>query len=622
MRSVWSSSSPSSRPLSRAALLAIVAVALIAPVSATAARSDPALRRRAAARLSPTGPAVKEIVFAGNSAFEDEELISYMRTRETGLLNRSYYDRRTFLQDLANLERFYVSEGFLEADVEMDDISVSADSLSVRILIGVYEGDRWTIGGVSFKGQSVIPEGELRSLVILDEGSPFIVADLKRDRRVLSEAYATRSYLDARVAQDVVRDDEARLVFIDYKITEREQARIASIDVVGDDKTRQYVVERELTFREGELFDFRKIGESQANIHRTGLFNSVWIEPAPADTGKPEKGVVVRVSERASGEFDLSVNYAGISLTEGLQGADFFELGAELRNRNVQGQATTMSIAGSYGGLARDVRASVGDPWFLGTRLGAEIAAQYEWKDEESFISEVVGGSFLLTKKLGLNVALEGGYEYSQSYVQDGEDAGTTQTTDILFAATYDSRDDVLSPSRGIYLRGEGDLASSRLGGMNDFARLDLDCRGYAKPRRGRVVALQLRAGLIDPHGGTSEVPLTERYIPGREGFVRGLPGEALGPVDDDGDPSGGMGLFLARAEGRFPVYGSLRGAVFVDAGRVFERMEDIDLSELGVGAGVGVRFETRIGVLRLDVGWPVSKDGTPQYYFGVGQAF
>ena len=624
MRSVSSYRSRSSRLVrghARAALL--VVLGLLAASDSVAARGDPALIRRTAARLTPAGPVVTDILFVGNDTFDDELLFPYMHTRESGFIRKSRYDRRTFLQDLANLERFYVSQGFLDADVEVSDMSLSSDSTSVAILIGIYEGDRWTVETVTFTGERVIPEGELRSLVVLGEGSPFVLSLVEQDRRVISEEYARRSYLDARVSQEVTRDDERRLVSIDYTITEREQATIASIEVEGDEKIRKFVVERELTFHEGELFDFEKIGESQAHLYRTGLFNSVWIEPAAADTGKPTKRVIVRVSERASGEFDLSASYAGINFNEGLQNLDFLELGAEFRNRNVQGQATNMTLGGRYSGLARDVRASVGDPWFLGKRVAAEFAAHYEWKEEreegkETFATEVTSGSFILSKKLDLNLTVETGYEFSRNY--EGDERETTETSALLLGAVYDSRNDVLSASRGMFLRGEVDIASSYLGGTNDFTRFDIDWRGYIKPRRGRVAALELRAGWVDSRGDDSEVPDLERYD--AEGLVRGLPDDALNPLDSNGDVTRGMALIQVRGEVRFPVRKGLRGAAFVDAGRVFVDILDVNLSKLGVGAGVGVRFETRIGVLRFDVATPISEKGEPQYYFGVGQAF
>ena len=226
-----------------ASLLALVL--LLAPGGALA-RGDPALVRRAFARRARTGPAVTEILFVGNESFEDDSLLPYMETRESGFFRTTGYDRRAFLRDLENLQRFYVSQGFLDADVGLDDMMLSADSTSVRLLIGVYEGDRWMAEDVSFEGASVIPEKKLRGVVTVGEGTPFVIGELDSDRRAVLEEYARRSYLDARVAQDVVSDEDSRSATITYRITEREQARIASIDVIGNEKTRQYVVERQV----------------------------------------------------------------------------------------------------------------------------------------------------------------------------------------------------------------------------------------------------------------------------------------------------------------------------------------------------------------------------------------
>ncbi len=131
----------------------LLALAVLVPSIATAARVDPVLVRRAAARNASTGPQVADVVFVGNETFGDELLFPYMFTRKSGLFHKSYYDRRTFTQDLSNLQRFYVSQGFLEADVELDDISMSADSTRVEILIGIYEGDRWMVDSVTFEGE-------------------------------------------------------------------------------------------------------------------------------------------------------------------------------------------------------------------------------------------------------------------------------------------------------------------------------------------------------------------------------------------------------------------------------------------------------------------------------------
>jgi outer membrane protein assembly complex protein YaeT len=390
---------------------------------------------------------------------------------------------------------------------------------------------------------------------------------------------------------------------------------IESIAIQGNEKTRGFVIERELGFEEGELFDFERIGESQAALYRTGLFNSVWIEPAPGDTGRAEKDVAVRVSERPSGTVDFTVGYAVI---------DGAEIGAGIANRNVQGQATSLRLEGRYAERSRSARASAGDPWFLGRRVAAEMSSHYEWSNEESFLAEEVGAAFLLTRKIGLSVVLEGGYGFQRASVleaAEGEDAEANYTSDLTFGVTYDARDDVLSASSGMFAHGQVDFASSRLGGTNDFVRVELDWRGYTRIRRGRIGSLQLRLGWLKPHDA-GEIPVNERFLAGGEGSVRGFPRNSLGPTDSEGTPTGGRALLAARAEYRFPVRRKFRAAVFVDAGQVYEEFGVIRPSRLAVAAGLGVRYETRIGVLRLDVATPVSERGDPQYYFGVGQAF
>jgi outer membrane protein insertion porin family len=592
-------------------VIALVACLLL--VRPAAAKPFPELAREAVYGSGDPSPVVARVVFAGNHTFDDETLTLYMRTRESGLFKRIFYDRRVLIQDLANLERYYSSQGFLEAEVALDDIAMDESSSTVELLVGISEGPRWEVTAVTFSGNDEIGDDEFAGLLEVRAGGPFLVADLTGDKRRLLNEYARRSYLDARVTQRVERDDIEHTAAIAYTIVEREKAKIASIDVVGDEKTRQHVVERELTFSVGDSFDFEAIGESQANIYRTGLFNSVWIEPDPADTGRAEKRLVVRVGERASGEVDLTAGYAAI---------DGLEVGAGITNRNVQGQATRLSLEGRYSGHSREVRASAGDPWFLGRPVAAELALSYEWMDEEAFRAETSGGSFVLSKEFGLSVTVESGYEYERAVIFEDEGVSTSYTTDILVAIAYDTRDQVLNAHRGMMVRAEADFASSRLGGENDFTRMTLDWRGYTKLSHGRVAALEIRGGSIIPQGDAGEVPATERFYAGGEGTVRGFERDSLGPADAEGEALGGRALIVTRGEVRFPIYKKLRGAVFVDAGQVFEDVDSASVSDLVVGAGLGLRFDTRLGVLRLDAATPISERGSPHYYFGIGQVF
>jgi outer membrane protein insertion porin family len=312
----------------------------------------------------------------------------------------------------------------------------------------------------------------------------------------------------------------------------------------------------------------------------------------------------------------LSLGYAVI---------DGAEVGAGITNRNVQGQATSMRLEGRYAERSRSVRASAGDPWFLSIPVAAEMSSHYEWSNEESFQAEGAGADFVLTKKLGLSVVLEGGYGFERTNVleaAEGEDLETNYTSDLTFGVTYDSRDDVLSATRGTFAHGQVDFASSRLGGTNDFVRVEFDLRGYKAVRRHRIASVQLRVGWMKPQGDSEEIPVNERFLTGGEGSVRGFARNSLGPTDSEGTPTGGRALLVGRAEFRFPIVKAFRAALFLDAGQVYEELGRIRPAQLAVGAGAGVRYETRIGVLRIDVATPVSESGQPHYYFGIGQAF
>jgi outer membrane protein insertion porin family len=597
--------------------LAALGAALVADLAQAAGKGvDPSLQKRREAKIRRLGPLVEAVHLAGNEAFDRDELARYMSTRESGFFSISHYERRLLDADLANLERFYESQGFLDARVVVEDIRLLEDGLAVEILIGVYEGPRWFVSAVTYEGNDAFQDDELGRMTTLGQGTPYLPDKLEADRRSILDAYARDSYLDAKVSQTVNRDDVGQRVAIGYQIVEREQAIIDTIAVTGDDKTREFVIRRELVLSTGELFNFKKIGESQARLYRTGLFNSVWIEPAPEDTGKVAKRLDVRVRERPSGVLDFKAGYAAI---------DGVEVGAEFVNRSVQGQAIELGLSGKYGERVREARASVGDPWFMGVRIAIDAFGTYAWKDEESYVAETAGAGFVLTKRFGNAVALDGGYGFERTVVLEGvadrEGEGTNYTSDLTAAVTYDTRSDILDARRGMLAHVETRFASSKLGGTNDFSLYEVSWRGFKDIRHGRTVALSARVGWIKPQGD-GRVPVNERYFAGGEGSVRGFPRNSLSPLGEDGEPSGGRALVELRAEVRFPVYKRLGAAAFVDAGQAFEDFGAITRTGLAVGAGGGLRFRTDFGVLRLDVATPISESGSPQYYFGVGQAF
>lgn len=600
-----------------AAAAALVATCVAMTATAWATGTDLSFRERTEARIRLNGPILETIRFVGNETFDRDELLAYMALRESGFFSRVHFKRRLMERDLANLERFYMTRGFLNAEVEIEDEQLSADSLRMDVLVGVYEGPRWMVSEVAFEGNLAVGDEVLSRSTTIRAGGPLLSNELEADRRSVLEAYARRSYLDARVIQTVTRDDDERTAVIRYKILERERATIGSIDVQGDDKTRQFVVEREFEFETGDPFDPDEMGETQARIYRTGLFHSVWIEPAEEDSLLPVKRLIVRVSERPSGHVDFKVGYAA---------QDGFEVTAGLVNRNIQGQAIALGVEGRLSEFDRGGKISLGDPWFTGRAVAADASAEYSWNDEVSYLSETTGAGLVLSKRLSASVTVEGGYEFDRTVILEATEladgGGTNYTSNLFSAVSHDTRDDILNAKRGMLARARADLASSQFGGTNDFTRYEIEWRGYSKIRHGRVAALAAKLGWVRPQGDGEDVPLNERFFAGGEGSVRGFDRNSLSPTDASGEPKGGRALVGLRAEVRFPVWKRLRAIAFGDAGQVFDDLSAVKFSDLAVGAGVGLRYETRVGVIRFDAATPVTERGEPRYYFGIGQAF
>ncbi|MCD4691085.1 BamA/TamA family outer membrane protein, partial [bacterium] len=181
---------------------------------------------------------------------------------------------------------------------------------------------------------------------------------------------------------------------------------------------------------------------------------------------------------------------------------------------------------------------------------------------------------------------------------------------------------DVLDATRGTLTRAEFRVASSLLGGTNDFTRVEFLWRGFRKVRRSRVLALSARTGWIRPQSDGSNVPPNERFFAGGQGSVRGFEWNSLGPVGEDGGARGGRGLIELRAELRVPAPGPFRVVGIVDAGQVFDDYSAMRLSDLSVGAGGGLRYYLGIWVFRLDIVAPVTEAGRTHFYVGIGQAF
>jgi outer membrane protein assembly factor BamA len=190
---------------------------------------------------------------------------------------------------------------------------------------------------------------------------------------------------------------------------------------------------------------------------------------------------------------------------------------------------------------------------------------------------------------------------------------------------TLDRRDEPLDPKRGSFHRISLETASRVLGSEAEFLKGQLETAWFLNWPPPTVLALGGRLGLAEPYGGTSALPIQDRFFAGGATTVRGFREDRLGPLDAQGNPIGGNARAIVNVEWRFPIWRWLWGAVFFDTGAVTPEIADLRLDAFKTGTGAGLRLKTPVGPIRLDVGYALQSipgESRTHFYITVGDPF
>ncbi len=605
------------------------------------------------AESKPRNPFINKIIFLGNESYSEKSLKNQMHTKEPSFfaIFRKPRLRTDFLRrDIGALEAFYHTQGFFEAKVELLRLDYSEDLRFVDIVIKIEEGTATRVSDITFTGNKLLKHSDLSKGLMLKSGVPFNPSFLDTDIYTLKTKYFDRGHLAVSIRDSVEFSDHS--VIISYEITPGPIIAIYNIEILGNKLTKTSIIQKELTFKKGDVFTLSKLLEAQRNLYETGLFTEVEMIPEKLDTTAKEVDISVRVRERKSAYFEVGFGVGNILGSRVL---------AEWGNRNLIGLGRTLILKSEYSfGLFEDNELDFGkfrvrtrfyryDGEFHQRRLWGKkvllsLNAFYE-KDAtiEPITIRTIGVSISTRRRVSRYLDFLVSLSHSRIKTESPEIAGEKSTTRLLTTSlVYDKRDFVLNPKTGIYRSLRFQFAGGPLAGDNDFYTVTSSVQKYLN-RKGEILALRIRAGYAGTFGGSksSGVPIENRYFAGGGNSVRGYPEASLGPVDDpDTAPStflggtviGGQVLLLTNAELRFPLpYLSrirLSGAIFFDGGNVWANLKSIKSRHFRLvadedevvqqdyrySAGFGIRYNTPVGPIRLDYGIPLKRE------LGMGQ--
>jgi outer membrane protein insertion porin family len=645
---------------------------------------------------------VRGITFVGNSAIPDAELRRVMFTRIGGYIGvitkkaGGVFNQDAFQQDFQNLRAYYGDKGYLDANPKDPELSLSADRRFVYLTVPIEEGPQYRVGQIRAKEVLAKGEQELFSERVLAESiSPVIapgdvasMGTISRIREDIERRYKDAGYANVNVNFDARQDRENLLLYMTMEVQKGELVYIERIEITGNEKTADKVIRRELLLAEGDLYSESGKEGSEFRVLRLGYFSDVSVSTS---RGSADNKIVmtVEVTEQLTGTFQIG---AGFSTIEN------FVLSAQVSQDNFLGRGVTVQLVAQLSSLRRLFNFSFFTRYFLDSRWNFILSVFNSSNIFPSFRRDSTG--FRVSWGYPLprlqDLVFFAGYNFE--YVDVG--IGTGGTIGGIFSAgslvnvpqqalitnlfadgftsalegriRYDTRDNFLFPTRGMYHQLSGEFASRVFGSDNEFNRYLLDSRFYIPVipskqqfRAWLVFKTRLQVGFVNSPTATG-VPIFERFFAGGmfgDGGIRGFRLRGLGPkikVQSSPDPTGvlvpydvGGNLLTAfNAELEFMIVppANIKGVVFFDTGNTFnteplyctdqdpaqlpksDPCASFSFQDLRFSAGFGFRWQSPIGPLRFEWGFPLDRqratDFLPRgedpvvFEFNIGNSF
>jgi len=619
---------------------------------------------------------VNRIFFVGNKGAGSGDLKARMKTREPSFFSvfrKPRLDEKQLRRDIAALSAYYHSIGYPDAVVHLDRIELLENRRFADIHISIDEGEPNVVKAVDFEGTLILKEDDLRKDLLLKPDAPYNASLLETDIYTIRGKYFDQGYLAVGIADSVRIED--RKVDIRFYINPREQLRVGNISIDGNEAVRTGVIQSEITVKQGEVCRYNKVLETERNLFETGLFSVVDVVPEHVDTLTNVVDIRIRVRERKESWIE-----AGFGVGNVLGSRVFAEWGT----RNLVGTGRTLRLKATYafdlfkGDEINPDQFKVTNTYWrydaiyqqrrvFGLKLPTGVNAYEEWDNTVKGLTVKTLGAALSVsheygrlREFGREGLLVGSFTVEDIHTRQETDSGVVDTrsrSNILGAsASRDTRDFVLNPTVGEYRVVSSQIAGGILGGENDFYTLESSYQRYHRIRqvnetgnpvvRQSVFAWRVRGGYADSYGRSDIVPVENRYFLGGANSVRGYKESGLGPHDAKNNPTGGEFLLLANAEVRYPLpffwRWNFSGAFFLDSGNVWSSARDVSGSDFKLtskidatnvndyryGVGLGIRYNTPIGPIRLDWGVPLKPDQDINHnksglvYLSLGQIF
>lgn len=502
-----------------------------------------------------------------------------------------------------------------------------------RPALRIVPGPQFTLGDVRIAYETLPPEpvqAAVAAALTLQTGDVALPDRVIAQDALLLRALEAEGYAFAELAsRESVGDRAGGTLDVTYRLRTGPRIAFGHVRYVDDVRTRASHLDKLVPFEAGTPYDPATLRTLNARLTETRLFSSANAALAdrpsdgPAPEGYQRRDVLVRLSERPRHTLSMGASFA----TDRGAGAT-----AELVRRNVARRGDTLTGEISVAQLERAVSLTWDRPHEFGFGRGLILDARVSQEETDAFDTNSAGLGATLevvkSRRLSYSFGVEGVLLRETARVSTRSDEAEERDLQLLTVRAgfqIDESDDLLDPAKGYRLDAAVEPSASFGGATSQLVRLSGQARHYLPiGGEGRLIfASRLRLGTV--LGATlGDLPSDKRFFAGGGGSVRGFAYQSIGPRTPDGTPLGGRSLVETSAELRWRVRDRIGVVAFLDAGAVSDNV-DFSFDSLRSGAGVGARYITTAGPIRLDVGVPLDRtrfDDPFQIYISIGQAF
>jgi len=523
---------------------------------------------------------ITDIEFRGNENVSDGELKSIISIEIGEIL-----EERKLQNDFQEL---YGLGYFQEIDVNFQEYQQG-----VRVIWELFENP--LLKEFKITGEPVLSKDEIKNILKIEYDEIINMKNLENGLQELEREYHERGYIPATQFgrnYHFINYEEIELTPEGEFYLPLSIAYLNDVTLEGNEKTRDFVIKRELDFDREAPLSMEEIQQNLQTLYHLNYFEEINPKSIERIEGTNKVNLIIDFKERQTGTLNFGAGYSSKDSWIGM---------VNIREENFMGYGQTIGFEWEFGGT-NNLSIKFKDPRLMGTPM----SFGFDFYKEKQEGKEIIGGNMSVGYPIAQN--WRGSVKYRmENFIEDN--ALLARTRSVTLQARQDTRNHPFNPTAGGLNEFLVEYAPSFLGG-NEFSKYSTDLRRFFPGfKEKHAWALRLKGGYGQfEEGSDNNILAHEKFAIGGPQTLRGY------------DRKTGEKVLLMNLEYRFPIYNSLTGVVFADSGNVWDNESKIKLEDINSSAGVGLRLNTPIGQIRLD--YAFNKDNKPTPHFSIGQTF